>query len=124
MLKFIKILFIFLVSFFILITIALFWMTSIKVEGKSMEPTFYNGEILFFNFFSSSKINDVIVFDCFSKCTLSGKAITLVKRLDKIDGNGCYWVEGDNKEHSFDSRNYGWLCPSDFGSDRTVIFNF
>lgn len=120
--KLIKNLFIVLIILLTLIGACFLWMTSLSVSGESMEPTFHNGDRLFSNFFDTPEINDVIIFDCLSKCTNDGNLITLIKRLDKINDQGCYWVEGDNKNHSFDSRNYGWLCPSDIAFARVVIF--
>ena len=112
-------------ALFLVICIAgFFLLTSTSVSGQSMEPTFHDGDRLFFDFFSTPKIGDKIVFDCLSKCNSTGKLITLAKRLIKIDGNGCYWFEGDNKEHSTDSRKFGWLCPSDINSSRVVLFKF
>lgn len=32
----------------------------------------------------------------------------LLKRIIKVE-NGSYWVEGDNKKDSYDSRRFGWV---------------
>lgn len=75
-----------------------------------MEPTIKESDTIYYDPHKIPSINDIIVFDCLvEKC--NGKY--LIKRIIKIDQVGNYWVEGDNKEHSFDSRNYGWLSPSE-----------
>ncbi len=89
----------------------------IQVSGASMEPTYHSGDWFYATHLASPKINDVIYFDCFSKCTDNYRynhvrEITLIKRIAQIDGDKI-WVEGDNKEYSTDSRVYGWLSPSD-----------
>lgn len=105
-----------------IIVAGFFWITSIQVSGKSMEPTFYDGDTLVVNFFSTPRVDDIVVFDCFSKCNSTGKLEVLTKRITRIDENGCYWVEGDNKDFSRDSRTFGNLCPSDINNVRTILF--
>ncbi len=75
------------------------------VKGRSMEPTLHDREeVLIFD--RKPEIYDIVVFKCQSfKC----EYLTMVKRVTDIK-DGCYFFEGDNKEHSFDSRDYGWLC--------------
>jgi hypothetical protein len=122
--KIIKILSLIAISIVLALSVAFFWMTSLKVSGKSMEPTLYDGDTLILNFFSTPKVDDIVVFDCFSKCNSTGKLEVLTKRIIKIDENGCYWVEGDNKDFSRDSRTFGNLCPSDINNVRTLLFKF
>ena len=67
------------------------------VEGKSMEPSFKEGErVLTFNF-SSPKKGDVVVVK---------KKINLIKRVQTIENNS-YFVVGDNQNRSTDSREFG-----------------
>ncbi len=88
-----------------------------------MEPTLHDGDIVIGNPFSAPKVNDVIVFDCLAdRCKTKDGSPTLVKRIIQIDDQGCYWIEGDNKDNSTDSRKYGWLCPSEIGYTRVVMF--
>lgn len=83
------------------------------IEGRSMEPTLVDGQKVNLDIYKELTIGDVIIFKCFSKCDRDGVEIVLVKRLIEINEQGCYWIEGDNKNHSYDSRNYGWLCSED-----------
>jgi len=92
------------------------------VEGKSMEPTYHDGQNVYVNFLKKTPtVGDVIVFTCFSQCTSDESSKTLIKRVTQINESGQYWVEGDNKERSFDSRNYGWLSSSDIDIYGVVI---
>lgn len=90
------------------------WITT--AEGPSMYPTIITGQPFELDSFKLPKEGDIISFSCFNKCnredfkTANGEMI-LTKRLTKIQG-GCYWVEGDNKENSFDSRDFGWICKN------------
>jgi len=82
-------------------------------EGASMEPTILSGAEIVGDPNKKPEIDDIIIFDC-EKCKIERNDISiLTKRLLKIDNKNCYWVEGDNKSNSYDSRNFGWLCPSD-----------
>lgn len=96
-----------------------------------MYPTYRDGEDVVIRKFNTPKINDVIVLDCLSKCSAGVSVIkrdslpeplsrTLIKRIIKINSKGCYWVEGDNRNYSTDSREYGWLCPSDIRVEGVV----
>jgi len=82
-------------------------------EGKSMEPTLYDGDVLSYNISLKPEIGNIVAFDCFTPKCINGKTPNKVKRLIKINEQGCYWFEGDNKDFSWDSRNYGYLCPPD-----------
>jgi len=74
-----------------------------KVVGHSMEPQIKNGQLVLVSnisyLFKSPKINDIVAF----KDKL-GKV--LIKRIIKIE-SGKYYVEGDNKSDSLDSRKFG-----------------
>lgn len=83
---------------------------TVLVTGGSMEPTIHDPETVRYDPEKTPKENDVIVFDCLvEKC--HGKI--LIKRIIKINSDGSLWVEGDNKDHSTDSRKYGALYPTD-----------
>jgi len=73
-----------------------------------MEPTIQNGQTVLVSsipyFFSKPKIGDVVAFKKDNK--------VLIKRIGKIDGKK-YFVSGDNKEDSMDSRKFGWLTKKD-----------
>lgn len=76
------------------------------VSGRSMEPAFSSGQILLVSFlpylFQSPKIRDVVVM----KDPRNGKF--LLKRIIQINQEK-YFVEGDNKKESTDSRVFGLL---------------
>ncbi len=78
--------------------------------GTSMEPTLFNNDEITVDPQAIPERGDVIVFDCISCEGYSGSG-TLTKRIYEIDQQGCFWVMGDNKEISYDSRIAGWLCP-------------
>ena len=91
------------------------------VSGQSMEPALHDGEWIFL---SSKKpeIGDIIAFDCLAeKCRNGETNKGRVKRIIDIDHYNCLYVLGDNREHSNDSADYGWLCPADIKIDGVVI---
>lgn len=81
---------------------------TICVKGRSMEPTLVEGEYLSCNTSSKAKkaikVGDIIVFK------RDGYAV--IKRVTKIFRN-AYFVIGDNKKHSIDSRQYGSILYKD-----------
>ncbi|MEA2006905.1 MAG: S24/S26 family peptidase [Patescibacteria group bacterium] len=81
-------------------------------SGSSMEPTFFDGDELTVDTKISPAIGDAIIFDCVSCDGYTGD-FALTKRIYKINLGGCYWLMGDNKEISYDSRISGWLCPDE-----------
>ena len=85
-------------------------------KGKSMTPTIKSNDVSLGLPSFRYTHNDIITFNCFEKCghpDAKDKYNSLHKRIIDINENGCYWVEGDNKEKSYDSRDFGWLCPED-----------
>ena len=60
-----------------------------KISGHSMEPNFYEGDLVLAFRFLPIKTRDVIVFKYFGK--------TLIKRVKSIQ-DGEYFLEGDNKK--------------------------
>ncbi len=128
----------FLVFLVIVVSAIAFWKPRLDFgSGSSMEPTLHDGDVsISYSSHHSPKVGDIISFYC-PECDRKNKISTcdkdgcseqnrsnLTKRLIRIDDKGCYWVEGDNKKHSWDSRNFGWLCPSDISFVRTVAFSF
>jgi signal peptidase I len=81
-------------------------------SGRSMEPTLFDGDELTVDTKASPAIGDAIVFDCVSCEGYTGN-FALTKRIYKINSDGCFWLMGDNKEISYDSRVSGWLCPEE-----------
>lgn len=80
--------------------------------GDSMEPTLSDGDELLVDPKAIPELGDIVVFSCFSCDGISPEEI-LTKRLIEIDQQGCYWLTGDNKKNSFDSRDTRWLCEDD-----------
>jgi phage repressor protein C with HTH and peptisase S24 domain len=71
-----------------------------RVVGDSMKPTYRNGQTVLVSLVRNFKVGDVVV-------AVNGNREVL-KRITKID-YGKVFLEGDNKDNSTDSRDYGWL---------------
>lgn len=82
--------------------------------GHSMEPTIKDGQCYLLHN-QKPKVGDIIAVLEYKR----GK--NPLKRLTKIDENNCWWLEGDNKPVSLDSRSYGWICPQDRRFDGVVV---
>ncbi len=84
--------------------------------GESMYPTIKNEQPFQLDTFINPEIGDIISFSCFNKCiegeTASNGEKILTKRVLDRDEN-CFWVEGDNKDNSYDSREFGWICKNE-----------
>lgn len=74
-----------------------------KIEGSSMHPTFKSGDTVLVSnipyFLKNPAVEDLVVLK---------KGRYIIKRIKKIDGDR-FFVEGDNKKESADSRNFGWI---------------
>ena len=73
-----------------------------QVEGQSMEPFCREGDFIFVNKFLDLKEGDIAVM----RHPLTSRF--LLKRIIK-KRDESYWIEGDNKLASFDSRLFGWV---------------
>lgn len=85
-----------------------------KIVGTSMSPALQSGQIVLVNrlpyLFSKPKLSDIVAL----KDPRDGKI--LIKRISKIDSakqSLRYFVLGDNKKHSTDSRHFGWIRKKD-----------
>lgn len=88
-----------------------------KIVGHSMEPQIENGETVLVSsvpyWFKIPKIHDIVAFkDSTNKI--------LIKRIIKIQ-NGKYFVQGDNKNDSLDSRKFGYISRDKIIGE--IIFN-
>jgi signal peptidase I len=114
--KFSKVLY-YLGAFFLIIFVLSVVFTKV-VDGESMYPTLKNEQLIFINIADRApETNDIVVIMCKNgKCSTSKNCLgcddVLVKRLTKKDGDN-WWVEGDNKDNSWDSRDFGWITPED-----------
>ena len=74
------------------------------VNGCSMKPTLKETDFLICNTFDTTpEIGDIVVVKPLI-CTND----YIIKRVTDIKDNQIF-LEGDNKEHSYDSRNFGWI---------------
>lgn len=75
-----------------------------------MEPFISSGDVILVNrlsyLFKNPKIGDVVVIK------KNNKKKYLVKRIQRIREK-TYFVVGDNKRESIDSRNFGWIRKKD-----------
>ena len=94
------------IALLIVIPIRLWIAQPFIVSGASMEPTFDNGNYLIIDEFSyhfqKPQKGDVIVF----RYPLDPSKF-FIKRIIDIPKDGEYFVEGDNRGASFDSRSWG-----------------
>lgn len=90
-----------------------------KIEGMSMMPTLHNESTVFVSrvayWFSLPKTGDIVAV----KDPRDGKI--LIKRIKKIEQKK-YFLQGDNKDHSTDSRKFGMLEKKDIIGK--VVFSF
>ena len=96
---------------------------TIAVSGSSMSPTFNDGDWLIFR--SHRRASAKQVQHLLGKVVVierkSYPGIHFIKRVIRADANGI-WVEGDNKEASTDSRNWGALTPDEIVG--VVLFRY
>ena len=88
--------------------------------GDSMKPALLDGDELLVDPKRTPRSGDIVVFSCLSCDDLSEDEI-LTKRLIDVDGNGCYWLLGDNQATSLDSRSLGWLCEDEIDVFGVVV---
>lgn len=87
----------------LIVTLAFF--RPIEVKGISMQPTLYDGQFLILNTLDKDiKIGDIVVIEPL----VCAGGTYIIKRVTDIEDNKVF-VEGDNKDHSLDSRTFGWI---------------
>lgn len=75
------------------------------VHGSSMQPTLSSGDTLFLNTLDKTvEVGDIVVIEPLP--VFCGNSV--IKRVTQIKDDKI-WIEGDNKENSFDSRDVGWI---------------
>jgi len=85
-----------------------------------MTPTLQSGDAIFVDKFSEISENQIVVFSSPVAALRLVKRITAVRKLEEIS---MFWVEGDNKETSVDSRNFGEINSHLVqGRARAIIF--
>jgi len=114
----------FLVVLLISIVVNAYLVTLYRVNGHSMEPTLSNGQVLVINqtayWFKQPQRNDVVIL-----AYAGDNTVHFVKRIIGVPGDTVtynnaplvlgasqYFVEGDNRDFSTDSRIYGPIDKS------------
>ena len=70
-------------------------------EGKSMNPTLKDGEVVLVDREAKIEVGDIVV------ARHPVEQGEVVKRVSRITDRGHYFLVGDNLEDSIDSRHYG-----------------
>ena len=71
-------------------------------EGKSMNPTLKDGEVVLVDRKAKIEVGDIVV----AKHPIEQNS-EIVKRVERINEHGHYFLVGDNLEDSNDSRHFG-----------------
>ncbi|CAB4669982.1 unannotated protein [freshwater metagenome] len=80
---------------------------TVAVAGDSMAPTYNNGDWLVVRWGGTFAVGQILVIEREDR-----PGFYLIKRLKVIE-NGRYWVEGDNKLSSTDSRQWGTISHNE-----------
>jgi len=71
-------------------------------EGKSMNPTLKDGEVVLVDRHARIEVGDIVI----AKHPVEQQS-EIVKRVGRINERGHYFLVGDNPEDSNDSRHFG-----------------
>lgn len=114
MLPIVSIIVIILLTVFVFLFIRRF--TIVKVNGDSMFPTFKDGQFRVvdshFNWQYIPKFDSLEGLENRIFVYMSPTGLPVIKRLIYVSytrGESYYWFEGDNPDHSEDSRHYGFI---------------
>lgn len=100
----------------------------IKIDGSSMtEYGLRDSELVKLHKDEKCEPGDICIFKCLVDKCINNEDNEFIKKLVLVDNN-CYWFEGnreiwvkdDTEFHSFDSRVYGCLQPSEFEIEGVV----
>ncbi len=73
-----------------------------RVENNSMFPALRSGEQVIIKKSAKLKVGDIVIARHPYK-----KSVEIIKRIKEIDEGGKYFLIGDNKDESSDSRTFG-----------------
>lgn len=91
--------FIIAISIFLGYIISKYFYQFMLIQGDSMYPAYHNMQLVLLNKYDRDyREGDVIAFHC------DKLDCVLVKRIERINDDGTYYVLGDNIEKSVDSR--------------------
>lgn len=74
-----------------------------RIAGRSMEPHFYDGDIVVFRHRKLYATQDVVM------AIIENKEV--IKRINQMHGGNAYLL-GDNPDQSTDSRKYGFISAT------------
>ena len=104
------------ICFYLILIFILIHFRLVFVQGCSMEPTLKQNDMLIVNTLNKSpEIGDIVII----KPLIYFSNNYVIKRVTKITDSQVF-VEGDNKDHSYDSRMVGWIDKKDLLG--TIIF--
>lgn len=76
-----------------------------KISGNSMYPTLKDGDWVIIDVYALEEDEDIVVLD--TSDTELGTDFIIKRYYEEKSESNKIWLEGDNKENSYDSRNYG-----------------
>ena len=109
------------------------------IAGNSMSPTFNDKSVIFTVKTGTFEVGDIASFYIYKKPTFSSKLrdvynfatngdfelshAVLLKRIDSIE-NDCFFMVGDNRKDSWDSRDFGCIKREQMMRKVVLILKF